>query len=587
MITDYSYTSVNAFNIWSWTGFWVADTSKSLGLKLSDWGIIFLTSAVLIAIVRFRKGLDKKENFYLLFAIMCLSFFVFPTKVHERYLFPFFAFLLTSLSLKESANLFFIYLITSLASFLNLIYVYSYYYPDYLKLGPLLGISSSLSRIIGLIFLAVYLLLIFRDKIPEFDLNKFKNRFKEKSVKAIKLPTINFDRKKIKIALFIILIFAFISRIYKLNSPQNEYFDEVYHAFTAKVMMGMEKAKAWEWWNTPPEGFAYEWTHPPLAKLGMVLGMTIFGQNAFGWRIPGAILGVGSVFLVYLIAKKIFDDDLTGVLSAAVFALDGLPLVSSRIGMNDTYFLFFALLSIYLFMKEKDLFSAAAWGLSLSSKWSALWTIPIIFILWLKRKNKIKPSILWFLILPPAIYLLSYLPMFASGHTLTTWWGMQEQMWWYHTGLKATHAYSSPWWSWPFLIRPVYLYTSDEISGFVSRIYMMGNPFVFWFGLASILTSAVYAYLEKNKKAGFVVFSYLIFFAPWAASPRIMFLYHYLPSIPFLAIAVGYVLRRNTKLIPVFFVLCFASFVYFYPHWAGLNVPLWLDRSYYWLPSWR
>lgn len=137
------------------------------------------------------------------------------------------------------------------------------------------------------------------------------------------------------------------------------------------------------------------------------------------------------------------------------------------------------------------------------------------------------------------------------------------------------------------MIRPVYLYTSDEIGGMVARIYAIGNPLVFWFGLASITMSAIYAFIERNKKLGLVIFSYLIFFVPWAASPRIMFLYHYLPSIPFMSIAIAYVLRRTPKLIfwvvPAFFL----SFIYFYPHWAGISVPIWLDKSYYWVSSWR
>ena len=115
----------------------------------------------------------------------------------------------------------------------------------------------------------------------------------------------------------------------------------------------------------------------------------------------------------------------------------------------------------------------------------------------------------------------------------------------------------------------------------------MGNPLVFWFGLSSVIISAVFAFVERNKKLGLIVFSYLIFFVPWAASPRIMFLYHYLPSLPFLAIATGYVLRRNPKLIAYFLVPSALLFVYFYPHWAGLQIPLWLDRSYYWIGSWR
>ena len=229
-----------------------------------------------------------------------------------------------------------------------------------------------------------------------------------------------------------------------------------------------------------------------------------------------------------------------------------------------------------------------SFGLAMASKWSALWVVPILFVLWLRRTNKFKLlTFVFFLLLPVSIYLLTYLPMFLTGHSLSIWWGMQEQMWWYHTGLKATHPYSSMWWSWPLLIRPIYLYTSNEIGGMVARIYAMGNPLVFWFGLASVILSFIYSYVEKNKNLAFVVFAYLIFFVPWAISPRIMFLYHYLPSIPFLAIATAYLLRRTPKLIFGYFLICLLVFLYFYPHWAGLQIPLWLDKSYYWFPSWR
>jgi len=177
--------------------------------------------------------------------------------------------------------------------------------------------------------------------------------------------------------------------------------------------------------------------------------------------------------------------------------------------------------------------------------------------------------------------------MFLTGHDLGVFWGLQKQMWWYHTGLSAEHAYTSPWWSWPILLRPIYLYTSDEVGGFVSRIYAMGNPVIFVSGFAAVLISAWVSFVNKNKRLGLIVFSYLAFFIPWAASPRIMFLYHYLPSVAFMSIATGYVLRKFPRLVPYFFVSSFALFVYFYPHWTGIEVPLSLDKSFYWFSSWR
>ena len=579
---QYPYTSINSFNFWGIFGFWKPDN-----IYFQFGGYLFVLA---ITVFLSFKQLKNKQKPYELMAFVFIASFMFFTRMHERHLLPVFA----PLAIAAAANPLFIvpYVGYSIVYLLNLAYSYQWITNDFMEIYP-----EPVVKFIGIFSLGLliytFILILKNSKIGwrkmQFFLKRFFASFREREAGAgnFALPAFKLSKSKAKYALCAILIFAFITRVYNLGKPAEMYFDEVYHAFTAVTMMGEDSAKAWEWWNTPPEGFAYEWTHPPLAKLGMVLGMSIFGQNSFGWRIPGVLLGVGSVYLIYLIAKKIFKDEMIGLISAGVFSLDGLPLVMNRIGMNDSYILFFSLLSIYFFMKEKDLFSALAYGLAISSKWSALWAAPIIFILWLKRKNKFKLSILWFLLLPFIIYLLSYLPMFTTGHDLKIWWGMQQQMWWYHTGLVATHPYTSFWWTWPFLIRPIYLYTSNEIGGMVSRIYAMGNPFVFWVGIASVLFCAIYSFLEKNKKLGLVVFSYLVFFAPWAASPRIMFFYHYLPSIPFMSIAIGYVLRRFPKIILPVLLAFILVFAYFYPHWAGLQVPVWLDTSYYWVQSWR
>ncbi len=575
-LIQYPYASVNAFNFWGIIGFWKPD---NIYLQMAGYAVVLVSTTFLSL-----KLWKNKRAPYLLASFIFAATFAFFTRMHERHLLPVFAPLI--IIAIENPIFLIPYLGFSLTYVANLYYSYKWITNDFTEVFPevILKFFSVLNVSFAVfIFYSIVKNLNLSWKKVESLIEKIKG--KERG-QEFELSKIKLSEKSAKIILVGILSFAFITRIYSLGSPPKEYFDEVYHAFTAKVILHNDP-KAWEWWNTPPEGFAYEWTHPPLAKLGMFLGMKIFGENSFGYRVPEALLGLGAVFLVYLLAKEILQDEMAALLSAAVFSLDGLPLVMSRIAMNDSYILFFALLSIFLFMRQKNFLSALAFGLALSSKWSAIWAIPILGVLWLKRKNKFEPSILWFLLLPFTIYLLTYLPMFLTGHSLDIWWGMQKQMWWYHTGLRATHPYTSPWWSWPFLIRPIYLYTSDETLGMVARIYAMGNPLVFWFGTASVALSLIYGYLERNKKLGFIAFCYLIFFVPWAASPRIMFLYHYLPSIPFMAIAIGYILRRNPKLIPYFLVPSFLIFIYFYPHWAGLQVPLWLDKSYYWISSWR
>jgi len=581
-LNQYPYTSINAFNFWGLTGFWKAD---NFYFQMGG----YILNLILALFVIFKLWKNKNAPYYLSALIFAASFMFF-TRIHERHLLPVFA-PLVIIAIENPIFLipYFGFSVTYIA---NLYYAYIWITNDFRQIFSDFTIKLFEVINIGLLVLIFYSNvrgLKFEWKKILIVLNKFIDNWKKRKISKIniKLPKISLSPQRAKLILILILLFAFVTRTFNLWSPNKEYFDEVYHAFTARIILHGDP-KAWEWWNTPPEGFAYEWTHPPLAKLGMVAGMLVFGENSFGWRIPGALLGVGAVLLIYLLAKALFKDETIALLSAGVFSLDGLPLVLSRMGMNDPYILFFALLSIYLFFKKKDFWSALSFGLALASKWSALWTIPILLILWLRRKKKLKIStFICFLVLPFAVYLLAYLPMFLTGHDLSIWWGMQKQMWWYHTGLRATHPYTSSWWSWPLLMRPIYLYTSDEVRGMVARIYAMGNPLVFWFGLASVVLSSIYSYIEKNKNLAFVVFAYLIFFVPWAISPRIMFLYHYLPSLPFLAIATGYVLRRNPKLIFGYLFTCLLVFIYFYPHWAGLQVPLWLDRSYYWIASWR
>lgn len=566
---QYPYGSVNAFSFWAIFGFWKPD-------NINIW-IGMVVSIILIALVTLiilKKKIKNGE--YLISCLSLLITFLFMTRMHERHLLP----VLAPLLIVASVNpiLLISYFGLSLTYIANLGYAYYWITDNFKEI-----FNPVLIKIFVLTNLSLFSLLvvsIFKNINIKFKLNfnkiVTKNYFDTKDI----------SDKLAKILLLTILLFSLATRVYKLELPKEKYFDEVYHAFTAGLVLHNDP-KAWEWWNPHPEGFAYEWTHPPIAKLGMFVGMKVFGENGFGWRIVQAILGTGSVLLVYLLASLIFKDKYVGILSAGVFSLDGLALVMSRIGMNDSYLLFFSLLSIYLFAKNKNLLSSIVFGLAISSKWSAIYVLPILFVSHFVFRKKIKVSYLSFLILPVLIYVASYGVMFKTGHTWDNFIEVQKQMWWYHTNLVAEHPYTSPALSWPILLRPIYLYDGQEINGMVARIYAFGNPVVFWFGLFSIILGFFISAKERIKKLGFVIFSYLIFFLPWIASPRIMFLYHYLPSIPFLAIASGYVLRRFPKIKFAFLAFAFLAFAYFYPHWTGLRIPVKLDESYYWFSSWR
>ncbi len=382
------------------------------------------------------------------------------------------------------------------------------------------------------------------------------------------------------ILLFIILAFAFITRVARLEFPEDYYFDEIYHAFTARQIVHNDP-KVWEWWNGMVDNkYAYEWSHPSFAKLAMAFSMLLFGENSFAWRLPGVLLSVLSILLVYLIAQVLFNSSTIGLIAAAICALDGLGFTMSRIGKDDIYVPFFVLLTFYLFIKDYYFFSSASLGLAIASKWSGIFVVPILIVAHFILQKKITWNYLWYLFIPFLVYAANYIPLLLTGHPWQNFFEMQKQMFQFHTGLKDSHPYASPAWSWPLNLRPIFLYYGTAATGYASRVYAMGNPFIFWTGLLSIIYGFFYMLIQRDAKVGLLVFSYFMFIIPCLRSPRFTMIYLYIPSMYFMSITLAYFVEKYSFLLKPFLFLCVLFFVYFYPHWTGIEVPEWFNNSY-------
>lgn len=381
---------------------------------------------------------------------------------------------------------------------------------------------------------------------------------------------------KPKFLLITILLLAAILRFYRLDYPKGYVFDEVYHAFTAREYASGHK-EAWEWWTTPPPGVAYEWTHPPLAKEIMAGSMILLNsQESWVWRSPGVLFGILSIYLVYLLAQKLFNKKTISLISAFIFSIDGLNFVQSRTGMSDIYYVTFVLASLLFILNKKCFWGAVLLGLALSSKWAAIYAYPLFIPLLIY--NRSYRQVLFFFIIPPVIYLLSYIPFFLLGHTPQQFIQLQQQMWWYHTGLKATHGYSSPWWSWPLNLYPVW-YFVDYQGKNMANIFASGNPIAFWVGITTLIWTGIEGIKRKSFTLLFILWGFLVFWLPWALSPRIMFLYHLSPSVPFLSLSIGYQLgmefknQKGKKFVFILLGLMILAFLFFFPFLTGIHLP--------------
>jgi dolichyl-phosphate-mannose-protein mannosyltransferase len=148
--STYAYTTVNAFNIWSFGGLWKIDTPPLLFLNLYTIGWILFGSLTAFVLYFAYKRLGVSEEVVVLFSAFLLffGFFMLPTRIHERYLFPAFSVMALLNPLVKKMRL--VYTILTGTYLVNLAYVLSF-----LNSGRFISDGDPVVFTVGLINLIV------------------------------------------------------------------------------------------------------------------------------------------------------------------------------------------------------------------------------------------------------------------------------------------------------------------------------------------------------------------------------------------------------------------------------------------------
>lgn len=403
------------------------------------------------------------------------------------------------------------------------------------------------------------------------------------------------------------------------------YFDEIYHARTAyEYLNGMR---------------SYENTHPPFGKILISLGITLFGMNPFGWRIIGTLFGIAMLPILYLFAKRMTGDTPAAALTCFIFAFDFMHFAQTRIATIDVYIVFFVLCMyyfMYLFL-SKDYSSSSmkklliplglcgiSMGFGVASKWTGVYAglgLGILFfwhLLSICKKSAGKLSlkkylptplgkrtikilgfcVIFFVVIPSLIYLLSYLPFSdATGNSLLKQaLKNQETMYSYHSKLEATHYFASPYYEWPVIVRPIWYYSRVVSDTLREGISSFGNPLVWWAGLPAFAYMLWLFLRRKDNRAGFLVIGYLCQYLPWFFVTRLTFIYHYFPSVIFVVLMIGYSFRNLKEklskkaylsILILYALLVFGLFLMFYPVLSGQVVDVnYVTKYLKWFKTW-
>jgi dolichyl-phosphate-mannose--protein O-mannosyl transferase len=267
---------------------------------------------------------------------------------------------------------------------------------------------------------------------------------------------------------------ASLTRLWNLASPKKLVFDETYYVKDALSLSQEGNEKSWPVGANAAfeSGDVYSYladsafvVHPPFGKWLIASGMWLLGpENAAGWRISTALLGIATVALMMLVAYKLFRSTKLALAAGFLLAIDGMGITMSRTALLDAPLTFFLLLGFLFFLIDnqqsrvrigyaiqngrKTLLWLRPWlvlagvvlGAASAIKWSGLYLLAAIGLyvvfseLLLRRDSGEKSWVRTGLLAQGAISFVNLVPV-AMATYLSSWLGW----------ITSTGGYSRNW----------------------------------------------------------------------------------------------------------------------------------------------
>ena len=330
------------------------------------------------------------------------------------------------------------------------------------------------------------------------------------------------------------------------------YFDEVHYLPAARELLVLG-----EYTNRE---------HPMLGKELIGLGIALFGDNPWGWRLLPTLFGTlalfGAMRALWFGTLSRFATLAYGVLLATGFHL----FVHARIAMLDIFYIAFLSLAAWQFAaairqpeqgRWRLALTGIALGLAMGAKWNALVVamlpgLAFLFAraaagrrrLFMSRRGAPVPgttlveAALWLGLVPLVVYAATYLPAFHFRVNPIT-----EGLLFHHEFMLSQqehvlkpHPYQSTWEQWALNLRSIW-YLYEPVDGVQRGIMLIGNPLTMLLGLPALAWCAWQGLFRRNWAALAVAVLYVVSLGFWIVAPKpVQFYYHYaLPSMALLA----------------------------------------------------
>jgi dolichyl-phosphate-mannose--protein O-mannosyl transferase len=406
-----------------------------------------------------------------------------------------------------------------------------------------------------------------------------------------------------------------------IGSPNSAVFDEVHfgkfisayftheYYFDIHPPLGKMMLAGWGWiWGFKP-GFSF-------ANIGDVFPDRSYIALRFLPSLAGAFLPL----VIYGIARRMRIRTSAAFLAGLLVALDNALLTQSRYILLDSFLLLCGFSAVYCYLSWRQggsrwllPFAGILGALAMSVKWTGATFLGIIVLLellhlWQDRNGtarlRLRVVFASLAVLPLLTYAIPYaahfmlLPKsgpgdafmsarFQHGLSGSTYaddaslkplsmpvkiFELNREMYRANQRLTATHPYSSPWYSWPVMRRTVFYWVKD-----LGRIYLIGNPVVWWLSTLAVLWAVADTLMRRVIRADTrqlaLLGAWAVNLFPFIFIGRVMFLYHYLTAFVWAVLLLALLvdrLRRPTGAVIAIGTLALAAFVFFAPLSYGL-----------------
>jgi dolichyl-phosphate-mannose-protein mannosyltransferase len=325
--------------------------------------------------------------------------------------------------------------------------------------------------------------------------------------------------------LLLIVVATLVLHFIIIATPAQPLFDEQHYVPDARTIITQHLTNRGE--------------HPPLAKLLMVGGMFIFGDNPYGWRIPSIVFGTLGIVFFYLMCRRFNMSRRASTLGTLILATENLYFVQSGIAMLDIFVVSFSILAFWLYSRRNYPLSCVAVALATLCKFTGLFAIIPIFLHWfLSRRDQPVRFVASLLLAMVSFFVL--LAAFDAVIFLRVT-DFLNSLW---SGLKATggltfvtaaHVSMSRPWEWIFNLEIMAYNFGPHFIGLVS--------FSVWALTVPTLAYMIFKSFMKNTAALFGICWFIGTFVTWIPlsliTNRVSFIFYFLPTVPAICLGLG------------------------------------------------